>query len=553
MSPFWHNRLFLTGCSAELNAVLACLMAHTDLAEQLHPLLQRALSSQHAKMLGNYDRNLQPITFRKLFEPPNEVLGTNEAEHWFYSYWGTAPDLVFQAKTSGPNEISYRFQTHESVPAAAIQFLSAVFPSLGVAHYFMHPDLGSYCRTYRGGKLIQDRNNTLQDTEARDTDYVGRHDPPIPTQDLDKFRANLMFVDPEAPLETITNSVITEIRRVNSDTEIDQLHDRLQSLGLSAEGAYTLLARHARRISGTILSGIMEYSPAGVAFSLRNNIPYALATSVAHAVAQRLLTEKVPQTQPKFAEKNDDLRVDWKWKIYAWRRIIISCVRAHPTSLSNVNFDLAFQRFQDLDPKDDFERSLYFALAEIFVLSNKTPAHVLEAIRPPQPSRLLDLLAAHPNISVSQCIKCLQLPLGVPAQAAVAFNPRLTSQENVVRAMLQRECTWSHVPYDGFPHVHPYPLCALAVHAPVSQLPAILEAFADHPQLLLDVIETLPAERRTWIPIPIWAKLLNTNDRALRQRAMLVLGTFAAETGLPLPNTSEYRKPPSIVSNTAPD
>lgn len=85
--------------------------------------------------------------------------------------------------------------------------------------------------------------------------------------------------------------------------------------------------------------------------------------------------------------------------------------------------------------------------------------------------------------------------------------------------------------------VHPFALGAAAMHAPLSEISAVFNAFAKSlsknsfrllDSMLINFLEMLPPERRAYAPPEIWAKLLQSSRPEFRERVVILLGDISS-------------------------
>lgn len=524
MGICFFNHLVLTGCEHELKAAKECLTRRSPKESKLHELGKRALSDQHASYLPDPGPGFQELAFQQLLPLPIEFQGGRDWSYWLFVLWGITNERILDNKSTGivEGQIWYRFRTFGGVPLPWVRYLSSIFPTLGVAIHYASPNATVYrTTTFRGGVQIREEDYSAPDVSNA---FMFTHFGWAPGSKYNpKKRESLIKF--EKPLETFSDANIEQIKDANTLAQLRELHAYFQTLGLTAAGAYTLIARHARRIPEEMFEEMLDYPAAVAALSLRPSLPEPFAAFAAHKIVRRLVTEPIPQNVPPLSAEEDLANHEWYQRIQSWRRLLAKSLESHHQGLSRVDTELVFRRYQELNPYDDLESVLIYALAESLVRSPSTPARILEAMCPTKPSRFVELLAGHSNLTPRLCVKLLKLPMGLPAQAAVVFNPRLIKSPAVIRAMLKREMTWSFYADPEAVEVHRYTLYALASLAPVSELPAVFRAISRDPKFLLEVISSLPLERRAFVPPQAWTALLQSNERNVRQQAIVLLGS----------------------------
>lgn len=529
------NKLVLAGCDHELKSVHTSLRMSSPMTERVAAVYRRALSPQHAAMIPDHHRSPRSrfLVFEKLLPPPIEISNTDESDTdiliaWRKACWGTPYPRTHVGQVSRDEEgrVFYRFFTDESPPLPWVRFLSSVFPTLGVALHYYDSRFTVYCSvTFRGGRQVHDFDYSHPDFSEL---FLNKHFDWRLEAGVDLGRLN-RIIEVESPVVGITNEVIASIQDSDSTDSLQQIRDQLLDLGLSLAEAYTLIARYAPDIPETILAELLEHPPAPIALALRPSVSKRLATLATRMTLQRLATTAVPAQFHLKSGWESDTRFDWPQQIQGWRRLLVRCIEDHKLLLDETSVKLAFRRYQELDPDDETECIVRNALAEALVRSPATPPHVLEALRPTRYSLFADLIAAHPNASPRLCADLAsRFSLGFDTQATIALNPRLSSDPGVVRALLRQDYT-PDLSFDYSSGVHAFTLCALAVLGPISELPRIFEKIEDEPDMLFKIIETLPPERKSLVPSQIWSKLLQSDRRDVRERAITLLGSAALD------------------------
>lgn len=517
------NRLVLVGCLDELNAVRHALIRHSSRWKQVRMLREYAISPTHADLLP--DTDIPAFRLEGIMPVPSEVRCANPKaqNEWRKTHWGTPMEAVSDSESVKivARKLSIKFYSSDAPPLPWVRFLSSIFPSVGVALHYATPFSNNFRSvTFRGGKKIQDRDYGA--TDMRDL-FMFEHFGWAPDLNSDRTKRHEL-IDFEMPVEDVTNGTIAEIRKCRSVVQFRQMRAHLRSLGLSKAGACVLIARYGRRIPEVILDELLEYSAAAVALSLRASAPRPLAIAAARQAFRRLLAEPLLEQNEEVAKEEDRPNEEWYQKILALRRLVATPIEVHGLRLSRIDTERAYRRYRDLDSASACESPIKHSLAEILARSRSTSSHILDVLCPTEPSYLADILVSHPNISLRTCAKLLEQPLGLFAQMSLVRNSRLVRDPNIVRAMIRRSRWWGHDSDGVTPEIHPYTLCAIAACAPIGELAALFDALADDLSLCCILIESLPPERRAVVPKQVWLTLLQSEQREIRQRVLVLLG-----------------------------
>lgn len=554
-------------------------------------LMKFALSPQHVEMLSRRrlpgeedDPPVAPIVLTNLLPPPLGVDLSSKDSAWRLAHWGVrsepATAIIERTPDDSQGMLEYLFTTAWAPPLAWVQHLSGVFPTLGIALHYAEPGNQVFGSSiFRANERIQDVDYST--SPAASNAFTSHHFGWTADPDFDDEKGILEqkdnLFDTAEPFPGVTDELLERIANASADDDLRKLRDHLEALGLTTAGANVLIARYASHLSDKLLGEILEHPFATDALFLRQSLPKHIATTAARMVLETLVRQEVPEcpvlpqdilhsilppeyqviisalSEASFRNglfRNNEAMVayhDWIRRIDAWRRLLARCLEAHNLQLSRDDYEAAFRRIQGLDPEKEADSVLRNALIESLVLSPSTPEHILEAIRPVEMSALADRIAQHRNITPRLAVKLWELPLGLLAQAHAASHPLLAGDPAVVRAMLEIRASARGLPEE--PHLHPYALTLLAVNAPVSELPTILEALASkytlakEPETVIGALETLPPDRFALVPRSIWTKLLQHEDREIRQKAMILLGA---------PTTTQSSPETTIQSDPAP-
>lgn len=565
MTQWCTNRLVIAGCRPELDAAINLLRGDLPESEQAIASLQRSLFPEIAVVPQDAGDPSCPLVFDRLLPIPPEHI-PDRARDWCRTHWGTesCPDRegILAIPRMSLDIMEYIFRTENRAPVEWVRYFSAMFPSFGIALHSHAPspkDFRSW--TFREGRILRETkydNSKLRRLflirhfgGMRPSTYVSQSG----SDDHDLF-------DFEQPLGQIGRETIDLLVRISTPEILSELQERLRSKGLTAEGAYTLIARYVKEIPDEILNEILKYPVATHAFALRQSISYDLANLAVRSALRHLLDERIPDL-PLFFEnaltdsaipsptghdatssqmapekrveapqamEMSEVHRSWAERIYALRQVLSRCIRFHGLRLCETECEALVQRVRSLDPQKEFDRLVRNALIEVLARSSSTPEHVLKEICPKEMSGIVDLIATHPNISTPYCAELCKFPLGVLAQATIALGCHVTKDPAVIRNLLTPENGSSsayHLP------LHPFVFWAIVLRAPTSELGFVWETLANsdaitaHPGIVLSMLETLPVRCLIHAPQRLWAQLLCAEDRDLRERTLRLISSVS--------------------------
>lgn len=570
-----RNRIVLTGCSAELDILVNLLRETTNQRALYKRLKDRALSKDHARMLfGLLKERPSIIRFDNIYPMPMDLLYQDEAEwtgrHWGASY-GPYRSSVSIRVSRNHDAVEYIFDT-DDVPVRWVQYLSFLFPTLGVAIHYSAPHKALYgSATFRAGRIICDR--AIGPTDPEFPSFLRRHFDRLSWSSSDELpqptpvTPGTLLFDSEHPHSNITNAHIRWIRRASTVEQIQQIRRKLHGLGLASQAVYTMLARHAANIPDKVLSDILTHHPsAAFGFWCRSSIPRSLAISGVRMTLDRLLNLSVPE-RPAFLDEIKDETIpfadkertanfllsvfhdaaikqgikdahfyyDWVKSCWALRCFLVYCIQTQQIELSHDECELLAERARELASGHELHQLIRNAFVAALVSSPATPGHILRTLCPEMESDLPHALRRHSHIDRDLYIDLLErFPVDWLTQCEIAADPQQAGDPDIVRALLKPKTSppaFAIGPDDFW--VHPYALGLLLVHGPSSEVPNILEttwtARAGRENQAFDMlrlINLLPPNRRVLVPACVWAGLLSHSQARVRESALRLLGTI---------------------------
>lgn len=570
-----RNRIVLTGCSAELD-ILVNLLRDTTNERALHKKLKdRALSKDHARMLfGLLKKRPSILRFANLFPMPMELLYQDEAE-WTRRHWGV-PYGPYRSSVSirasrNHDAVEYIFDA-DGVPVRWVQYLSFLFPTLGVAIHYSAPHKDLYgSATFRAGRVICDR--TIGPTDPELPAFLRRHFDRLSWFSYDELpqptpvTPGTLLFDSEHPHSSVTNTHIRWIKRASATEQIQQIRRKLHRSGLTSLAVYTILARHAANVPDEVLSEILTHHPSALfGFWCRSSIPRSLAISGVRMTSDRLLNLAVPK-RPAFLGEIKDEKIpfadkertanfllmvfhdaaikrgikdayfyyDWVKSCWALRLFLVYCIQEQQIELSREECELLAERARELASGHELHQLVRNAFVAALVSSPATPGHILRTLCPEMESDLAHDLRRHPHIDRDSYIDFLErFPVGWLTQCEIAADPQQAGDPDIVRALVKPKTSPPALAFspDDF-WVHPYALGLILVHGPSSEVPNILETtwtaragLANQALDMLQLINLLPPDRRVLVPACVWTGLLSHPQARVRESGLRLLGTI---------------------------
>lgn len=526
--PNWCTcNLVVTGPLAETTRLRQRLSALSLFALD-NPLIAAASPKDAPPLKTQPD----PVTFHTLLPPPPD-LREQDLVNWQQGAWGTKWEPGEDAREMGePGRLVYQFSTAWGPPDRWVRMLAEAYPALGIALHSTEPGVG-LCVTeiYQAGTLAQELDYAAAGNRAEWLDSIFGYsdDDEEPKEDL----PNVSIVEEAEPVPGIQESDFLLLSEARDAEAVARVEVRWQERNVPEHVRLTLLADHAPHFSNDMLSRILASPGAARRLILRERWPSAVAPAIARW-ASELLRAPMPRRPSLPIDNSLEALGEHGAAIASMIQESLAKHRMVPGlaeyQQAGDRLDLARQGLERVAGEraaswgepwvqelavllNAPEKNVRTAAGSFFAHLRDTPAGVLKRIEanlPTDRTKLGDLLLLHPQAPMRlRRRRIAQATTG--GLLRLLARPRLRRTPSLRRAILDME------------DVHPGVLCDLAGDAEPEEFGRIIERVVFRPRFALMALERAGASQREAVSPAVWARLLETPDRELRQRALLVV------------------------------